>query len=234
MTDIAQSPTNNGTPTLAQGVELYEVGNFTDAYSVFKKLAGSGDATAVFWISVMEMNGDGRPVDKVAGFRNCLRAAELGNVQAQTNLGVMYIQGDGVEMDAETGLMWLCRAADAGDTGAQFNAATLLSAGKSVEPDAARAVAYYRMAAEAGYFPAQARLGFCYRNGLGVAKDRHQAFLWLTLAAQHGAGTAIDMLEGLVEEMSPDELHKGQHLVERWMKDHSFSSVEPRFRVDTN
>lgn len=235
MTDLSvQEPSGKLGHTLMDGVALYEAGKFTRAYDIFHTCAEAGDATAWFWLSVMHMNGDGVAVDKQTGFTCCLRAAELGDVQAQTNLGVMYIQGDGVTEDAQTGLTWLCRAADAGDTGAQFNAATLMSAGKVVEKDLETAARYYEMAAESGYFPAQARLGFSYRNGFGVAKDRLKGFLWLTLASQHGAGSAISMLEGLVSEMTPDEIHRGHQMVEKWRQDHSGGASDLRFRVDTN
>ncbi len=222
--------------TLADGVAEYEAARFDAAKDIFRACADAGDATAWFWLSVMHMNGDGVAVDKTRGFEFCRKAAEMGCVQAQTNLGVMFIQGEGVAEDPQAGLTWLCRAADAGDTGAQFNAATLLSAGKVVEKDLEAAADYYRMAAEAGYFPAQARLGFSYRNGFGVAKDRLKAFLWLTLASQHGAGSAISMLEGLVSEMTPDELHRGHQMVEQWRQAHSGDGdgADLRFRVDTN
>jgi hypothetical protein len=226
-------PTNAGN-SITDGVARYEAAEFDAAYAIFHTCAQAGDATAWFWLSTMHMNGDGVEVDKQTGFQCCLKAAEMGNVQAQTNLGVMYIQGDGTAEDAQTGLTWLCRAADAGDTGAQFNAATLLSAGKVVDKDLAQAAEYYEMAAEAGYFPAQARLGFSYRNGFGVAKNRHKAFLWLSLASQHGAGSAISMLEGLVSEMSPEDLHQGHQMVEKWMQDHRSGSTDRVFRVDTN
>ena len=235
MTDLSlQEPSGAIGGTLTDGVACYEAGQFEAAYDIFHRCAERGDATAWFWLSVMHMNGDGVAVDKQTGFKCCLKAAEMGSVQAQTNLGVMYIQGDGVAQDAQTGLSWLCRAADAGDTGAQFNAATLLSAGKVVEKDLETAAKYYQMAAESGYFPAQARLGFSYRNGFGVTKDRHKAFLWLTLASQHGAGSAISMLEGLVSEMTPDELHRGHQMVEKWMQDHRADTADVCFRVDTN
>lgn len=235
MTDLSlQESSGKLGDTLMDGVALYEAGKFKAAYDIFYDCAKAGDATSWFWLSVMHMYGDGVAVDKQMGFKCCLKAAEMGSVQAQTNLGVMYIQGDGVTEDARTGLMWLCRAADAGDTGAQFNAATLLSAGKVVDKDLETAAKYYRMAAESGYFPAQARLGFSYRNGFGVAKDCQQAFLWLTLASQHGAGSAISMLEGLVSEMTPDELHRGHQMVEKWMQEHRGGAGDVRFRVSTN
>ncbi len=235
MTDLSlQEPSDMLGNTIMDGVALYEAGEFMPAYDIFHACAKAGDATAWFWLSVMHMNGDGVAVDKAIGFEFCRKAADMGEIQAQTNLGVMYIQGDGVPEDAQTGLTWLRRAADAGDTGAQFNAATLLSAGKVVEKDLQTAARYYEMAAESGYFPAQARLGFSYRNGFGVAKDRLKAFLWLTLASQHGAGSAISMLEGLVAEMTPDELHRGHQMVEKWRQDHSGGARDLPFRVDTH
>ena len=235
MTDLSlKEPSSKPGYTIMDGVAFYEAGKFETAHDVFHNCAEAGDATAWFWLSTMHMNGDGIAVDKQTGFNCCLKAAEMGSIQAQTNLGVMYIQGDGVAEDIEAGLKWLCCAADAGDTGAQFNAATIMSAGKIVEKDLETAVKYYQMAADSGYHPAQARLGFSFRNGFGVPKDRHKAFMWLTLAAQHGAGSAISMLEGLVTEMTPDELHTGHQMVEKWMADHRSGSGDLYFRVDTN
>ena len=55
-----------------------------------------------------------------------------------------------------------------------------------------------------------------YACGQGVPKDRVQAYLWLTLAAQHGIGTALNALDGVVRAMSVEEKQEGMQLVDRW------------------
>ena len=219
---------------LADGRRYYESGRFAEAYALFDRLAAEDEPEAWLWLSAMHANGDGREVDHTVAYEKCLRAAELGNIQACTNLGVMLVQGEGVAPDPVAGLAWLKRAADAGDIGAAFNAASILSGGKWLDKDLKQAVVYYEHAARAGYHPAQARLGYAYRNGFGVAKDRKKAFIWLSLAARHGIGTAIAMLEGMITEMSRDELDQAQQML-----DHVFEQADPmldgaRFRVQTH
>lgn len=218
---------------LSAAQTLYEQGDAEAAFARFAELAAEDDPDALFWMATMLAHGDGTGRDQAAAYRSCLRSAELGHAAAATNLGVMLVQGAGCAADPEAGLAWLRQAAEAGDLGAQFNAATLLSAGKVVDKDLEMAAHYYQRAARAGYHPAQARLGYAYRHGFGVPRDRRRAFLWLSLAARHGAGTAISMLEGLITEMSPDELHDAQTLL-----DQQFDAEDPtlnasRFRVKT-
>lgn len=228
------TPITSIAASVADGRRLYESGQFLEAFDVFSKFARNDEPEAVFWLATMLANGDGVAVDKAAALYQCRRAAELGNVAAQTNLGVMLVQGEGCEVDISAGLAWLSKAAEAGDVGAQFNVASILSAGKLIDKDLETAARYYEMAARSGYHPAQARLGYAYRHGFGVQRDLKKAFIWLSLAARHGMGTAISMLEGVITEMSPDDLHLAQEMLDR-----TFDSDDPlvagaRFRVQTH
>ena len=50
----------------------------------------------------------------------------------------------------------------------------------------------------------------------GVEKDRVQAFLWLSLAAQHGIGSALNALDGIVKHMSSEEKSEALNLFDLW------------------
>lgn len=228
---LPASPTS---AVMADGRRLYERGRFAEAFALFERLALDDEPEAAFWLATMLANGDGVAVNKAAALHHCRRAAELGNRAAQTNLGVMLVRGEGGRADAQTGLAWLMKAAEAGDTGAQFNTATILSAGKLVEKDLETAARYYEMAARSGYHPAQARLGYAYRHGFGVPRDLKKAFIWLSLAARHGVGTAISMLEGMMTEMSPDDLHAAQEVLDRFFESDDPLVSGARFRVQTH
>ena len=80
----------------------------------------------------------------------------------------------------------------------------------------AKAAEWYRKAAECGHYPSQARLGQMYVTGHGVERDRVQAYLWLSLAAQHGIGSALNALDGIVKHMSSEEKSQALDLFDMW------------------
>ena len=55
-----------------------------------------------------------------------------------------------------------------------------------------------------------------YINGQVVEKRRVHAYLWLSLASQHGIGTALEALNGIVGDMSAEEKAEGQQLFSTW------------------
>ena len=55
-----------------------------------------------------------------------------------------------------------------------------------------------------------------YINGHGVEKSRVKAYIWLSLASQHGIGTALEALNGIVADMSAEEKAEGQQLFNTW------------------
>lgn len=97
-----------------------------------------------------------------------------------------------------------------------LNLAVLYTKGDGVPVDQVKAAALYRRAAEMGHYPSQSRLGYIYAQGQGLPKDRVQAYIWLSLASQHGIGTALNALEGVVKEMSAEEKAQGIALFEEW------------------
>jgi hypothetical protein len=197
-------------------VGAYKAGHFDLALAQWRVRAEGDDPEATAWIGSCYANGDGVDVDNVQAFEWYRRSAELGHVPAQANLGAFYFMGRGVAKDAAEAVRWLALAAEADDQNGMFNLAHLYAQGTGVAQDLARSATLYRRASELGHYPSQSRLGYMYAHGEGVAKDRVEAYLWLTLAAQHGIGTALNELEGVVREMSGEEKARGAGLFEQW------------------
>ena len=211
-----QRPKQQPATKLEAGRAEFMAGNFDMAREIWMPLAEAGDVEAQAWIGSLYANGDGVEIDDGAAFAWYVKSAEGGNVQAQSNVGAAYAMGNGVKQDHEAAVGWFERAAKNGDAHGQFNLAVLLSSGTGVAKDLAKAAEWYRAAAEGGHYPSQARLGQMYAVGEGVEKDRVQAFLWLSLAAQHGIGSALNALDGIVKHMSSEEKSEALNLFDLW------------------
>ena len=198
------------------GLDAYMAGAFSKAREIWMPLAEAGDTDAQAWVGSLYANGDGVELDDGEAFKWYLKSAEGGNVQAQSNIGAMYAMGKGASQDSEEAVRWFEKAAEQGDAHGQFNLAVLLTSGTGVEKNVEKAAEWYRTAAEGGHYPSQARLGQMYAAGHGVQRDRVQAYLWLSLAAQHGIGTALNALDGVVKHMSSEEKTEALTLFDQW------------------
>lgn len=162
------------------------------------------------------MEGQGVKSDSKAALNWFLRAAEAGQVQAKANAGALLLMGAPTDDEKQKAIGLLADAAEAGDVNSLFNLGVIYQQGEHVPQDEAKAAACYKKASEQGHYPSQSRLGYMYAHGQGLPKDRVQAYLWLTLAAQHGIGTALNALEGVVKAMSADEKAEGMALFNSW------------------
>lgn len=75
-----------------------------------------------------------------------LPAAELGDLEAQTNVGEIFERGLGGEPNYEAALIWYQKAAAQGGARAQFNLGTLYEQGLGVEKNKMTALNWYRKA----------------------------------------------------------------------------------------
>ena len=75
------------------------------------------------------------------------RAADKGNVLAQTTLGVLYCKGQGVSQDYKQALVWLRKAADQGESRAQLLLGQMYEQGKGGPQNYADAYKWYSRAA---------------------------------------------------------------------------------------
>ena len=86
------------------------------------------------------------------------RAAETGNVAAQSELGHIYMQGLGVPADDAEAVKWYQRAAEQSNADSQNTLGLMYQNGRGVPQDSAEAVKWYRRAAEQNHAAGQYNL----------------------------------------------------------------------------
>lgn len=145
-----------------------------------------------------------------------LKAAEMGDAQAQTNLGAMFQDGLGVERNYDEAMRWYLMAALVGHVQAEKNLGDLymemevpekcrdsntgaVSLGclwirNPDDPNEIEALKWYLRAAEHGHPGAMTNLGRMFANGYGVKKNCGAAKKWLTKAAAAGNQPAMENL----------------------------------------
>jgi len=131
----------------------------------------------------------------------CLREAEAGSLEAQTQVGLCHLRGaEGLEEDHVLGAALLRKAADLGCKEAQGCLGTCYFNGWGVGQNAAQAVAWWRKAADNGYEAAQFLVGKTYARGEGgMKKDLPMGKIYLELSAAQGDEDAAALLKELRE-----------------------------------
>ena len=114
------------------------------------------------------------------------KAAELGNVDAQTTLGWMYDQAKGVRRNYAEAAKWYRKAAEQGYAYAQNELGVLYYNGQGVKRNYGEALKWFRKAAGQGNAVSYGWLGTMYYEGQGVKKDYSEALKWFRKAADQG------------------------------------------------
>ena len=99
--------------------------------------------------------GRGATEANVQAFRLFLRAAVMGNADAQFRLGLCYRDGNGRPQDYRESVRWFQMAAEQGEAEAQFSLGNCHRLGHGVTQDYVEAVKWFRRAAERGNADAQ-------------------------------------------------------------------------------
>lgn len=119
------------------------------------------------------------------------KSAELGCVNAQSNLGLCLFNGRGTTIDYDAALQNFNKAAIQGSQSAQCSLSNCYRLGKGTQIDHAEANIWARKAAEQGHMCAAFDLGVSYDIGRGVAAiDREEAAKWYQIAADKGHADA--------------------------------------------
>jgi len=171
----------------------------------------------------------GAEADGVAGFeayekgdyatalKEFMPLAEAGQTSAEAAVGQMYFEGKGVKPDPKEAARWLEPAAAKGNARAQFLLGKLYLSGEGVAAaDPAKAAVLTKAAADQGL--AEAMIDTCafYYQGVGVPKDLVQAYLYANLAAQQGSEDGKSILTLLGQDMTPEDIAKGDAAVRAW------------------
>lgn len=131
---------------------------------------------------VDEATGECVELEEYSSRHWLLMAAQLGHIQAQTELGDNYAH----EADFENALLWWHKAAANNDSVAQYRIAKCYEQGFGVEQNNKAALEWCTKAAEHGNDKAQNTLGEWYLNGDVAKKDPSKAFNWFKQAAENG------------------------------------------------
>lgn len=122
--------------------------------------------------------------DEKLGAAMLLKAAELGNADAQNDIGVCYYIGRGVEQDYTKAAQWVKKAADQGNTQGMSGLGECYYYGRGVEQDYNKAFDLFKKAEDCR--AAQYFLSECYFYGHGVDQDFQKADEYRTSAIGQG------------------------------------------------
>jgi len=156
-----------------------------------------------------------------------LKAAEQGDVVAQSNLGLLYQKGQGVPRNYDQAAKWYLRAAEQGNDMAQNGLGTFYENGHGVLQDLVQAEKWYRKAAIQGNSFAQRNLGLMYRYGnAAVQYNPIIATCWLSLAAASGHKSAEAEMSDTQSGLAPHELAIAQGLASSWKSGQDISDFK--------
>ncbi len=147
-----------------------------------------------------------REKDFVAAVKCFLRAAELGEAEAQCYLGFCFMYGQGVDKDETRSVEWFSQAAAQGNVSAEYCLGAAYYLGRGVAKDFSTAVKWWRKAGEHGSAEAQFNLAGCFEKGEGVMRNFVEAYKWAQRAAAQGNLAAQKKGEELLGKMNPEQI----------------------------
>jgi TPR repeat protein len=166
--------------------QAYRSNNYSEAVSLCKPAAESGDANAAFIMaSLMAMEEFGVK-DFAASVYWLEQAADNGHVEAAYNLGISYQNGHGVDQDFALAAKWFRLSANDGSAKAQRNLAMLYEKGEGLKQSDELAFYWYRQAAESGLVDSQLKIGLMYLEARGVSGSQQKGFDWIRKSAESG------------------------------------------------
>jgi TPR repeat protein len=153
-------------------VDAYVRGDYTAAFSQWRRLADQGNAFAQYWVVRMLARGEGTQKDAVAAVKYDRMAAEQGDTEAMQSLA---------------------RGLRGGDKAAarKWEEASKGAPSSKVQKDCAEAATFIRRAAEQGKPVAEKMLANLYFSGRGIPKSEDEAVRWIQRSADHGDSASM-------------------------------------------
>jgi hypothetical protein len=137
--------------------------------------------------------------DYDGAFQWLLKAAQSGDVTAQSLVAGFYYEGKGVALDYAQAMEWFVKAAAQQNSMAMVNVGYMYQHGMGVAADFEIAMKWYRRASDAGNMTAKFDIGTLFMKGEGVPKDLHEAERWFKQCEglpEANLGLALIYLEG--------------------------------------
>lgn len=136
---------------------LYTNGDFTAAEKIWSKLAANGDADAYYSLGQLYRRGEGVEKNLQKAREYYLKAAELGQSFAQSNLGTLYFMDEPPNM--EQAIRWWTEGASNGEVNSQYRMGVLYFNGDNLPVDRVRGYSWMLQAEKQGHEDAQRLLG---------------------------------------------------------------------------
>jgi TPR repeat protein len=146
--------------------------------------------------------------------------ADAGDANCAYGMGLLYGNGFGVDMNDELALKYYGIAAEQGHGDAAFNLAVMHQNGWGVPMDEKTANEWYVVAAGKGNTEAQMALGRYFAMDFLDTYDPVEAYKWFSLADRLGDFDAKDKSNFIASRMTPEQVAKGDALVEAWVAEH--------------
>ncbi|CAB3779035.1 Secretory immunoglobulin A-binding protein EsiB [Pararobbsia alpina] len=204
----AKQPAQKETQT---AIDDYQAGNYPAALSEFKDAAEKGNRLAQFNYAMMQLNGEGTPVDLHEAEKWLRKAAEANMSHAQYAYGRLFDDGTLERVDPAEAHLWFLKAARQGHTQAQVALANQFMDGRGTKQDFAEAFVWYLEAAKSGDMASEYIVATYYeRGGDGVTPNPEVARRWYAKAAAQGDPAALDRYRNLTEKLHPNEANCGK------------------------
>ncbi len=202
----------NNSPTVAQGLALFDDGDFAGARRTLTELANKGDANAQQVLGIMYENGQGVTANLQQALKWYRLAASSDNASAQYHLGRLYATGSGVARSEEQALKWYQLAAHNNQPNAQYQLGMMSLQGTWLAQDPQTAAKWFGLAASQGDPLAQYQLGEMLTKGLGTRRDVTLGYMWLDIARGLGEPAAIQATARLEKQIPVQQRQQAENM----------------------
>jgi TPR repeat protein len=206
-------------PTVAQGLALYDAGDYAKASEMLDKLAQAGNAQAQQALGVMYENGQGVNKDENLALNLYRQAAANNNESAQYLLGTLLESKSGLVNNQNEIIKWYRLAATNGHPSAQYKMGQLELVGtRGTAPDLLKASYWFGLAAAQGDPQAQLQYGLMLMQGRAGASDRILGYMWIDIAQGLGDNTTAQAALQAAKSLSPNELQSAKKMASQCIK----------------
>ena len=176
---------------------------YRQAYNGFLSIAQTLPDDRIYYrLGHMNLAGTGTVADPHKAAEYFMKAAKLGNTDAQYALGRLFYLGQGVPKDSRQALYYLEKAIEKENQPAIYLAGKIYLTEDSVK-DIGKALQYLEVAASQENANAEYLLGKLYLRGKEVPKDLVRAIAYLNAAVAHGNEYAKYLLDSLHRTSEP-------------------------------
>ena len=180
--------------------------DISQAIMWFERAAAHNHINAMIILGMIYQNkvniGDNSLLNYKQSLEWYLKAANLGDHDAQYFIGETYEEGIGIDQNLHLAYKWYKKSAGQGNPGALIKLGSMYARGVVVKEDDSKAHELFKQAATLGDAEGQYRTGLSYMLGSGVQRSYAEAYKWLLKAKDNGfkeSNGALDKLDRLMQ-----------------------------------